>query len=102
MWWSLQITGCLAIVATLTYSRIAGLCPTTYAVYVAVQAVFIAWAFPVSYSKAPSFLQAWFLGNAVLALGGFAVSTLFLKEIANIHNYVGAVAVIIGSILLII
>jgi hypothetical protein len=101
MWWILQVTGCLAITATLTYMRVAGLHAAPYAVYVLVQAAFIGWAFPISYMKAPSFFQAWFLGNATLALGGFAVS-FYLKDVVLTHNYVGAALAIIGSILLII
>ena len=101
MWWILQVTGCLSITAALSYMRIAGLNVSTYTVYVLVQALFIAWAFPISYRLAPSFFQAWFLGNATLALGGFAVSWFYLKEVAHIHNYVGAVMAIVGSLLLI-
>ena len=101
MWWILQLAGCAAITATLTYSRVCGLNVTTYVVYVLTQVVFIGWAFPVSYAKAPSFMQAWFLGTATLALGGFAVSFFYLKEVVNIHNYIGVILTIIGSILLI-
>ncbi len=102
MWWILQILGCLAILTTLTYSRVAGLCLSTYLVYAVVQVVFIAWCFPISYAKAPTFMQAWFLGTTTLAVGGFVISFFYLKEIVNIHNYVGVVVTIIGSILLII
>lgn len=100
MWWILQVTGCLAITATLTYMRVAGLNVATYSVYILVQAAFIGWAFPVSYERAPSFFQAWFIGNATLAIGGFAVS-LLLKDIVHIHNYIGAALAIIGTVLLI-
>ncbi len=100
-WWIIQVTGCLSITVALAYMRMVGLSASSYAAYVILQVAFIGWAFPISYAKAPSFLQAWFLGNATLALGGFVISCFYLKEIANIHNYIGAAAVIIGSVLLI-
>ena len=101
MWWILQITGSLAVVAVLTYSRIVGLSLSSYSIYVLAQAAFIGWCFPISYMKAPSFLQAWFLGNATLAIGGFLVS-MILKDTISINHVAGAVLATAGSILLII
>lgn len=101
MWWILQIIGSLAVVAVLTYSRIVGLSLSSYFIYILAQAAIIGWCFPVSYMKAPSFLQAWFLGNSTLAVGGFIVS-IILKDAISTNHIVGAILAVVGAILLIV
>jgi len=101
LWWILQITGSLGVYFALVPGRKFGLCVKSYAIYIIIAATTASWMFLKSYQLAPSFFQAWFVGTAALALLGFAGSVFYFKEAISITNYLGAVACITGSALLI-
>lgn len=100
MWWTYQVLGCLVVTAIVTFISKKGLTVTTWGTYVLAQ-VWVAWAFHMSYKLAPTFFQAWFVGNATLALGGFAISC-YCREAIHLYNYAGAAMVFMGAVLLII
>lgn len=52
------------------------------------------------YQKAPTFLIAWFLGSALTALMGFAVSVFIFHEQPNFLNGLGIGFILFGSFLL--
>lgn len=100
MWILFQILACLFIFAALMYIRIVGFTFQSYAVYVFCQVALIGWMMPKSYELAPTFLQPWFLGLAVLALCGFA-GMLLLGESVKLLHLVGTGLVLVGSYLLV-
>jgi len=103
LWWILQITGSMGILVALAYCKINGLSWNSYSVYMGVVAVTAGWMFMVSYSMPGTlFFNAWFVGTAALALLGFLASKYYFKEALLLPNYIGAILILLGSVLLII
>jgi len=101
LWWILQLTGSAGVFVALAYGKIKGLCWESFLVYITISFSICSWMFLKSYEIAPSFFQAWFVGTAALALCGFAGSIFYFKDVVSLLNYIGAIAVLIGSGLLI-
>ncbi len=102
LWWILQITGSMGVLVALTYGRVNGFCWGSYFVYMFMAATTAGWMFLKSYEIAPSFFQAWFIGITALSLLGFLTSKYYFNDAIILPNYVGALATMLGSALLII
>jgi len=100
-WWILQIMGSFGVYFALVPGKKYGLCWRSYLTYLFFASTVCGWMFLKSYETAPSFFQPWFLGTALLALIGFAASTLYFHEAISALNYIGAALGITGCILLI-
>ncbi len=101
LWWVLQITGSLGVYFALIPGKKFGLCVKSYVIYMIIAATTASWMFLKSYQLAPSFFQAWFVGNAALTLFGFFGSLFYFGESLSIIKYIGACAIISGSTMLI-
>lgn len=101
MWWTLQILANILVAIQLAISRVYGLNIYTWGFAVTNTAIFTSWMFIVSYEKAPSLIQAWFLGIGILSLCGFLLHVFYFKDPVSILNYMGVGLVLTGSVLLI-
>ena len=99
MWILLQLVGCALLATALAYMRQVGLTVNSWVFYVSVNVLYTSWAFSIAYKIAPSFLQVYFLGIALLTIFGFIGSIFYFKESVGIVNYIGAVLVFIGACL---
>ncbi|NIW52513.1 MAG: hypothetical protein GWN17_09890 [Candidatus Korarchaeota archaeon] len=52
------------------------------------------------FSTAPSFFLAWFIGNALLVIAGFVVTSLVFGEAICLLNILGVALIFVGSYLL--
>ena len=104
MWWITQIMAVILIVSAHVFNRWAGINGVDFwikwAVNVGMQAV-AAPLFIMSYMKAPSFFQPWFLGTVLVALLGFLASLIFFGETIVILKILGAALALAGAVLLI-
>jgi len=101
MWILLQFVGCLLLAFTFAYMREVGLSWGSWLAYMLVNLTFTSWALPLSYKLAPSFLQVYFFGTALLTLLGFIGSIFYFKEPASIINYLGAGLTFVGACLIV-
>ena len=103
MWWVLQIIACLIVVSALLFARWYGLnrggIVVPWGVKILVEPL-AAFAFIKSYALAPSFFQPWFLGTAVITLGGFIGSLVFFGEAITAMKIFAAMLILAGSLLL--
>jgi hypothetical protein len=101
MWWVLQIIACFLIAIANTIFRQYG-----FALWTVSLAIFLAIpieiCFAKSYSIAPTFFQAWFVGNAALVVAGFLISFLIFDGIVTPIYLIGVILTMIGGYLLII
>ena len=102
MWWVLQITACAILTAAALYVRSYGWSLQTYLVLAGANVFFASWMIVKSYEIAPSFLVAWFVGSATLAVCGLVGSVFILHEVVEWYKYVGAVLTATGGVLLVI
>ncbi len=101
LWWILQLMGCIGVYIAFVPSRTLGLCWKSYLFYLAISITTCSWMFLKSFELAPSFLQAWFIGTAGLAICGFLGSMFYFGETISIVNYIGAAITLVGAVLLI-
>ncbi len=101
MWIILQILGCALIAGCHIINRERGLDWYSYTIYIAMNVFFTGWMFPISYNKAPSFFQAYFIGLVFLAIVGFLISVFYFKESLLWYNYAAAVGAIVCAFLLV-
>ena len=104
MWWIAQAIAIILITASHVFNRWAGLNEIDFwikwSVNVGMQAI-AAPLFIISYMKAPSFFQPWFLGTGLIALLGFLASLIFFGETIAILKILGAALTLAGAALLI-
>jgi len=108
-WWIWQILLILGVTIIHTFNRYVGLpdCPFTFIfthrwmINTGWQAL-IAPTAMISYATAPSFLQPWFLGTALIALFGFATSFFIFGEPFVWFRMIGVLCALVGAVLLII
>lgn len=99
MWWMTQVTGCaLVLVINCTY-RAHGLSTLSIVGTVPLW-LLVGVLFSLSYSKAPTFIQPWFLGTIVMSTLGFLASVVLLEESVKTQNVIGIALSIIASALL--
>lgn len=99
-WWLTQIVACLVVAIVNSLFRYFGL---SWKIILFVLP-FIIWnltLFCTSFQKAPTFFQAWFLGNAALAVFGFTISYIFFDGMINLKHYLGMMFTIAGMTLLV-
>lgn len=101
MWILLQVIGCIMLAFALGYMRKIGLAWNSWLLYVSINLFFTSWAFSLSYKMAPSFLQVYFLGTALLTLFGFLGSIFYFKETVSIISYFGAGLTFVGACLIV-
>jgi drug/metabolite transporter (DMT)-like permease len=99
-WWALQIAAGLMIFTSHVVNRRLGLCLTSYLYYSLISVCFTAWMLPLSYQKAPSFFQPWFLGLITLNVFGMMGSVFYFHETVNWYNWLGALISILGCVLI--
>jgi len=99
MWWVTQIIGCVFVTIINYVYRIHG-ASTISIVGTTPLWMLVGVFFSMSYNKAPTFMQAWFLGAIVLAAFGLLTSLVLLKESAGAYNVIGMALAIIASLLL--
>ncbi|KKN40628.1 hypothetical protein LCGC14_0731430 [marine sediment metagenome] len=104
MWWILQIIAMICVIGAITFARWYGLNRiglfVPWVVKVGVEFI-AAFAFIKSYAIAPSFFQPWFLGSAISAILGCAISFIFFGEVLTITKIIGAALALAGAVLLI-
>ncbi len=98
-WWILQLSGAFLVFTAHIVNRKLGLCLASYLYYSLISICFTGWMLPLSYQKAPSFFQPWFLGLASMTVFGFAGSILYFHESVAWYNMIGALLAIIGCVL---
>lgn len=99
MWILFQILGCLGVIVTNSIGRAYGFSNFVAAGFAAAL-YFGGWiCFNLSYSKAPSFADAYVLGSCALAILTAVVGLVFFKESISLIKAIGFVALIIGSLL---
>lgn len=99
MWILFQVLGCLAVIVTNSVGRAYGF-SNFVAAGVAALVYFGGWAcFNLSYSKAPSFADAYVLGSCSLAILTAVVGFIFFKEGISLIKAAGFTALIVGSVL---
>jgi len=108
-WWIWQILLILGVTIIHTFNRYIGLPDCTYAlvfnhrwVINAGWQALIAPTAMISYATAPSFIQPWFLGTALIAVFGFATSFFIFGEPLLLIRVIGVLFALIGAVLLII
>jgi len=101
MWWMLQIVGCAGVCIAQIINRKYGLCSTSWTFYSLI-AIFITYpAFGKSFSIAPSFFSAWFLGQVCLNVFGLITAFLVFGDSVSFQQWVGLILAIISGYLLI-
>jgi len=108
-WWIWQILFILGVTVLHTFNRYIGLPDCSYTFTFSQQWVIntgwqaiIAPTAMFSYAMAPSFLQPWFLGTALISLFGFATSFFIFGEPFVLIRVIGVVCSLVGAILLIV
>lgn len=101
MWWILQIVACMGVAAAQVVNRKYGVCFTSWTVYTLIAASLTYYGFSKSYSIAPSFFGAWFVGQAALGVLGVLASFLFFKDQVSTAQWIGMILTLIGGYLLI-
>jgi hypothetical protein len=100
MWWQLQLFACFIITLKHAMYRVWG-----FPLWVIGVAVLILCVAEPSFSKsmklAPSFFQAWFVGQAGLAVFGCIVSYLVGDAGLTLKHYIGMAFAILSGYLLI-
>lgn len=99
-WWVLQVGGAFFVFTSHIVNREIGLCLKSYLYYCVVSIFLSGWMLPLSYQKAPSFFQPWFLGLSSLTIAGVLGSLLWFHEAIQWYNWLGAGLSVIGCILL--
>jgi len=100
IWWVLQLSAAFLIFSSHIVNRKLGLCLTSYFYYSLVSVCFTGWMLPLSYQKAPSFFQPWFMGISCLTVFGMLGSVLYFHESVHWYNWFGAIISVIGCILI--
>ena len=104
MWWILQIVGAVLITAAFVFNKWGAANDVSFFIrwvsFICMEAV-VAPILIVSYTKAPTFFQPWFLGAACIALLGFMASLIFFGETIVILKILGAALALVGAALLI-
>lgn len=101
MWFLYQVLGAICVIYSQAAGRIYGFTLKPYLIYVGFAICVTGWIFPLSFSIAPSFLQAYFVQLGSLCIFGFLTSLYYFKEVLPWFNYLGAVLIIIGACLLV-
>lgn len=102
MWWILQITACALVTVGLVLGRYYGFTVSMWLVNSFIAVAFTTWMFVKSYEVAPSFLAAWFVGTAALAIFGFVGSAFIFHEAVEWYKYLAAGLVVVGGVLLVV
>jgi len=100
IWWVIQLSAAFLIFSSHIVNRKLGLCLTSYFYYSLVSVCFTGWMLPLSYQKAPSFFQPWFMGISSLTVFGMLGSVLYFHESVHWYNWFGAIISVIGCILI--
>ena len=107
-WWIFQVSGCLLIFSSMLANAKFGLSWSTWGYYSFVVVCFTAWMFPLSYGfdNGSKFFANWFISIATLSLCGFFGTFFILPKLMGVVlepiskvNIIGAITIIIGSIL---
>ena len=101
MWWILQIIGCLGVGGIQVVNRMYGIGVTSWVVYTLISMTVTYFAFSKSFSIAPSFFGAWFVGQTAMGIIGLLVAFLIFKDVVSTTQWVGLVLSVIGGYLLI-
>lgn len=99
-WWLTQIIACVGVTVVNSIFRVYGL-STKIIIFTLPLAIFNIILFCASFEKASSFFQAWFLGNAALAIFGLVVSLIFFDGIIQWKYYLGMALALTGGYLLV-
>ena len=99
MWIVYQLIGALCIIYSQAAGKIYGFTWKPYLIYVGLAICVTGWIFPLGFSTAPSFLQAYFVQLGSLCVMGFLTSLYYFKEILPWYNYLGAGMIVTGAVL---
>jgi len=104
MWWILQIVGAALITFAFVFNKWGAANDVSFFIrwvtFVCMEMI-TAPLLIISYMKAPTFFQPWFLGAACIALLGFVASLIFFGETIVILKILGAALALVGAALLI-
>ena len=99
-WWLLQLLSAFFIFTSHVFNKQIGLCTASYLYYCLVTIFLAGWMLPLSYQKAPTFFQPWFLGIGSLTIFGVLGSVLWFHESVHWYNWLGASLSLVGCLLL--
>ena len=89
MWILLQIIGAACIAFSQAAGKVYGFTLKPYFIYVGLAIFITGWIFPLGFSIAPSFLQAYFVQVGSIAVIGFLASMMYFQEFLPWWNYIG-------------
>ena len=99
-WYVGTTLGAFLLVFINTYERLHGMGDWKTYVVIIPALIVMNQLFWFGFSRAPSFLQAWFIGTGLCAVIAWAVSAMYLKEPFDMYHMMGAIIVVIGTALL--
>jgi drug/metabolite transporter (DMT)-like permease len=91
----------VGVVIAQVVNRIYGVGLASWTIYTIIAASLTYWGFSKSYSTAPSFFGAWFVGQAAMGILGLLASFLFFKDQISTAQWIGMVLTVTGGYLLI-
>lgn len=100
-WILLQLLCSVCIVIVRIFCREYGLTLYTFLACSFIYVGILSWAIPISFNKAPTFFQPYFLSIVFLSLSGFIISSFYFHDKIFIINWIGAFLALIGSFLII-
>jgi hypothetical protein len=102
MWIFWQVLAIAITSALFAVCRYMGLNIWSYLIYAGVCLGFTAWMFPKAYELAPTYFQAYWVGTAAFTLFTFIITFLVFHENISLLNILGAIGVVLCSILVVI
>jgi len=100
MWWQLQLLGCFLVTVKNAIYKVQGF-TLTAVVAAIVLLCMVEPSFMRSFKTAPSFFQAWFIGQAGLAVFGCIASYIVGDAGLTLKHYIGMVFALLSGYLLI-
>jgi hypothetical protein len=100
-WWLWGIAASTALAIAQIGFRSWGLCWTSYLMYCAIVLGFTGWSLPLTYAKANTFWQPWFLIIAILNVYGFLISKLIYHDAFTLQGVAGIALTMLGGVLMI-
>jgi len=100
-WWLLQVLGVLGITIALAPGRSWGISIQSWIWYMVWVGATASWMLLKSFSIAPSFIQAWFIGAGSLTVLGFLVGVVYYHDVVKLSHVIGIGFTLIGTYLLI-
>lgn len=99
-WWVGTVIGAISLVMLNTYERVHHITDLRSHLFVVPLLIIMNLSFWSGFLYAPSFIQAWFIGSAMCAVGAWLAHLFILKEPICLMHIVGFVLVFAGAFLL--